>query len=85
MRRRENGYLRGYVKGKTAHLEGRLTTPATHYLVSKVLGTIHANNKSDEVCTHHHQNIEDTTNSTAVAIPPFFAKLCMETEMIKSK
>jgi hypothetical protein len=47
-------------------------------LVCKVLGTIHANNKSDEVRAHHHQNIEDSTNSTAVAIPPLFAELRTE-------
>jgi hypothetical protein len=47
-------------------------------LVCKVLGTIRTNNKSDEVRAHHHQNVEDSANSTAVAIPPLFAKLRTE-------
>ena len=41
-------------------------------MVSRVLGTIHTNNKSDEVCTHHHQNVEDSTNNIEVAKPPLF-------------
>jgi len=47
-------------------------------LVRKVLGAIHTNNKSDEVRAHHQQNIEDTPDSTQVAIPPPFPKLRTE-------
>ena len=36
-------------------------------LVCKVLGTIHTNNKSDEVRAHHHQSVDDPANCTKVA------------------
>ena len=62
----------------------RLTAPAAYYMVCKVLGTIHTNNKSDEVRAHHHQNVEDSANSTAVAIPPLFAKLHTENRKKKA-
>jgi hypothetical protein len=53
----------------------RLTGPVADQLVCEVLRAVHAKNESDEVRTHHQQDIEDTTSRTRMAIPPPFPKL----------
>ena len=53
----------------------RHTGPTTNQLMQKVLCTIHTEDKTDKIRTHHHQDIEDPAYRTYVAVPPPFPKL----------
>ena len=69
------GFCMSISESREGASKPRLTGPVADQLMCEVLRTVHAKNESDEVRTHHQQDIGDTTSRTRMAIPPPFRKL----------